>query len=240
MAKSGTKRVLRYSFGAAVCLVAAVNVLVGTAWYLCLIVAVAGAVIINGSGRRIFRAGVDRRGEVIFCRYIPWYEGNAYVLNVLVPLLGAAGVAAGSTPGNLAWLRYVGFLLLALTPVFLYGAIRAWRLSLLRITPLALTLQVAERRYEPVDIRRELVQSVEPKLVSNPVNSSTSLQIEIAYRAVGGGGETTTVIVGRGLTVEPINLANALVVWRDGADTEPAELMERVERLLQGRSAADV
>lgn len=70
---------LRYAFGGALCLLAGINVLIGSAWYLWLGIAACGVGIIYGSGRRTFGAGVSRTGDAIVCRYIPWYEGNTYV-----------------------------------------------------------------------------------------------------------------------------------------------------------------
>lgn len=57
--KGRWRRVLRYSFGGALCLLAVINLLVGAAWYLPLGVAATGGIILVGQ-RRIFRAGVDR------------------------------------------------------------------------------------------------------------------------------------------------------------------------------------
>ncbi|MGV0623900.1 hypothetical protein ABVK32_28825, partial [Mycobacterium kansasii] len=61
-AKGRWWRVLRYSFGGALCLLAGINVLVGSAWYLPVGAAAVGVGIIYGSGRRIFGAGVRRTG----------------------------------------------------------------------------------------------------------------------------------------------------------------------------------
>lgn len=237
-AKNRWKRVLRYSFGGALCLLAGINVLVGSAWYLSLIVAVAGSIIIVGQ-RRIFRAAVSRSGDKIVCRYIPWYEGNAYSTLVLIPLMGVAMVAAGCASGNPAWLRLGGIVVLGVTPLTVYGIVRMWLRSLLRITPLMLTVRLAERGSELTEIRRELVESIEPKIV--PLPYAESLQVAITYRPVDVGGDTTkTVILGLRLSVQPINLLNALVAWKDGANDSPSELLDRVERVLRGRSMAGV
>ncbi|MHC1406247.1 hypothetical protein ACYJ3A_16720, partial [Mycobacterium avium subsp. paratuberculosis] len=82
-------RVLRYAFGVALLLVTVVATSAGVRWYLSLIGFCTALLFVLGR-RRIFRPGVNRSGNEIVCRYLPWYEGNAYVLNVLVPLLGAA------------------------------------------------------------------------------------------------------------------------------------------------------
>jgi hypothetical protein len=232
--------VLRYAFGGALCLVAGVNVLIGSPWYLSLGVAATGGIILAGQ-RRIFRAGVSRSEDEIVCRYVPWFEGNAYIALVLVPLMGVAMVGAGSAPGNPVWLRYGGiFLLLGVTPLVVWGALRMWRRSLLAITPSTLTVRLAERGSELTEIRREQVESIEPKRVPQPV-SGEWLQAAITYRANGIGGDATnTVILGLRLTVRPDNLLNALIAWKDGADANSSELLDRIERILRGRSTADV
>ncbi|BBZ12323.1 hypothetical protein MBRA_25180 [Mycobacterium branderi] len=51
--------ILRYTFGGALCLLAGINLLIGSPWYLCLAIAAVAGIIILGHGR-IFRAGVSR------------------------------------------------------------------------------------------------------------------------------------------------------------------------------------
>ncbi|BCQ09747.1 hypothetical protein JMUB5695_03197 [Mycobacterium heckeshornense] len=238
-AKNRWKNAVRYSFGGALCLLAGINVLIGSAWYLALGVAVTGGIIIVGQ-RRIFRAAVSRSGDEIICRYIPWCEGNAYSTLVLIPLMGVASIAAGYAPGNPAWLRVTGIIILGVTPLTVYGIVRMWLRCLLRITPSALVVRLAERGSELTEIRRELVESIEPKRTPQPV-SGTWLQVAITYRAIDVGSDTTkTVVLGLRLTVQPINLLNALVVWKDGANDNPSELLDRVEQVLRGHSMAGV
>ncbi|BCO36857.1 hypothetical protein BMW24_011020 [Mycobacterium heckeshornense] len=237
-AKTRWKRALRYSFGGALCLLAGINVLIGSAWYLCLIVAVTGSIIVVGQ-RRIFRAGVSRSGDQIVCRYIPWYEGNAYFLNVLLPLMGVAMVAAGFAPGYPAWFRLGGIFLLVLIPLFTHSAIRMWRRCRLSISPATLAIRLAPT-WELIEIRRELVQAITSKVVSNGVGGQ-SLRVEIAYHDPDlSSGPTKTVVLSPQLSVEPINLLNALVVWKDGANDNPSELLDRVEQVLRGHSMAGV
>lgn len=232
-------RRLRYTFGAALFLLAAVAMSVGVQWYLSLIAFCAALMFILGR-RRIFRPGVTRAGEEIICRYIPWYEGNVYVLNVLIPLLAVAGISAGCAPGNPAWLRFTGILLLVLTPLFVSSAVRMWRRCLLRISPSALTVRLTAPKEELTEIRRECVVSIEPKVVPNG-RSGQSLQVAIAYRAADLGNDPTkTLLLGLQLTVQPINLLNALVAWKDGAHDNPSELLDRVERILRGHSTVGV
>lgn len=235
-AKAHGWRVLRYSFGGALCLVAVIDALVGARWSLAVGGAVIGAVILIGQ-RRIFRAAVSRTGDEIVCRYIPWYEGSAYSTTLLLPLMGLAMVDLGSTPGNPAWLRYGGFLLLGVTTLTVWGVVRMWRRCLLCITPSVLTVQLVDRGSELTEIRRELVESIEPRIVPLP-RGAQSLQVAVTYWPVAVGGDATkTLLLGLQLTVQPINLLHALVTWKDGARENPGELMDRVERILRGQSA---
>ncbi len=232
-------RVLRYCFGGALCLLAVIGVLVGTSWSLAVGVAVAGGVILIGQ-RRIFRAGVSRTRDEIVCRYIPWYEGNAYSATLLLPLMGLAMVDLGFRPGNPAWLRYGGFLLLGVTTLTVWGVVRMRRRCLLCITPSALTVRLVDRGSELTEIRRDLVESIEPKLIAQPAGAQ-SLQVAITYRPVDAVADTTkTVLLGLRLTVQPVNLLNALVAWKDGAHDGPSELLDRIELILRGQSTAGV
>lgn len=234
--KGRWRRVLRYSFGAALLLLAGINLLVGSSWYLPLGIAVTGGIILVGR-RRIFRPGVNRSGDEVVCRYIPWYEGNAYVLNMLVPALGVSSVGAGWAPGNPGWLRYTGIILLILTPVFVFSAVRMWRRCLLAISPSALSVRLAGPKDELTEIRRDCVLGIGPKVVPNGV-SGESLQVEIAYRAADLSSKT--VLLGLQLSVQPVNLVNALVAWKGGANDEPGELIDRIEGILRGRATAGV
>ncbi|GFG98102.1 hypothetical protein [Mycobacterium timonense] len=233
------RRGLRNIFGAALFLLAAVAMSVGVQWYLSLIALCAALMFILGR-RRIFRPGVTRAGDEIICRYIPWYEGNAYVLNVLVPLIAVASIGAGCAPGNPTWLRFTGILLLVLMPLFVSSAVRMWRRCLLCVSPSVLTVRLTAPKEGLTEIRRECVVSIEPKIVPNGV-SGQSLQVEIAYQAADLGNDATkTLLLGLQFTVQPVNLLNALVAWKDDAYDNPSELLGRVERILRGHSTVDV
>jgi hypothetical protein len=91
--------VLRYVLGGAVCLLTVVAARTGLQWYWAVVVFCAAVALTLGR-RRIFRAGVTRTADEIVCRYIPWYEGNAYFLNVGLPLMGVAMISASYDPGN--------------------------------------------------------------------------------------------------------------------------------------------
>lgn len=244
MADSGVKgrwgRVLRYAFASLLLLFTVVATLTGVQWYWSLIGACTVSLLILGR-RRIFRPGVTRTADEIVCRYIPWYEGNAYFLNVGLPLMGLAMVAAGFTPGNPAWVRYGGYVLLGVMPIIVFSVVSMWRRCWLRISPSALTVRLASLKDGPIEIRREHVTSITPKMVPNSANGIPSLQVEIAYQAPDLTNETPqTVLLGLQLTVVPANLLNALLAWNDATNDDPSELLDRIERILKGRSMAGV
>jgi hypothetical protein len=243
MAGSGTKgrrgRVLRYTFGGALCLLAVVDTLTGIQWY-CSVVMLCGAILLILGRRRIFRPGVTRTSDEIVCRYLPWHEGNAYFLNVALPLMGIASIAAGYAPGNPAWLRYTGIMLLGVTPLCTFAAVRMWRRCFLRISPSALTVRLAAPKDKPTEIRRERVESITPEIVPNGVGGE-ALQVEIAYHPADLSTDATkTVLLGLQLSVQPINLLHALVAWKDATHYDPGELLDRIEGILRGRSTAGV
>ncbi|WP_431240049.1 hypothetical protein ACQ86B_11190 [Mycolicibacterium aichiense] len=189
--------------------------------------------------RRIMRAGVTRTSDAIVCRYLPWYEASAYLLNFALPLMGIAGIYAGYVPGNPVWLRFAGILLLLVTPLMTYAAFRMWSRCSLRFTPSTLTIRVADPKIRPGELTRDQVEAITPKWIANSVSGAKALQVEIAYRH----GDSTsdapeTVMLGLQLTVEPINLYGALVTWHDGAGADPTQLLDRIEGILRGRSTA--
>jgi hypothetical protein len=237
-AKRRWKKVPRYTFAAVLSLFAVVALRVGGSWYWSLTGFCTTGFIVVGQ-RRLVRTGVSRSEDKIVCRYIPWYEGNAYSALVLIPLMGVAGIAAGCAPGNPAWLLWVGIMIVGATLLTVYGIVLMWRRSLLHITPSTLTVRLAERRSELTEIRRELVESIEPTIV--PLPYARSLQVAITYRPVDASSDSTkTVIIGLRLSVRPINLLNALVAWKDGANDNPSELLDRIERVVRSRSLASV
>lgn len=114
-----------------------------------------------------------------------------------------------------------------------------WLRSLLCFSPSILTVRLAERGSQLTEIRREQVQSIEPKLVPLPPRAQ-SLQVAITYRSVDAGGATKTVLLGLRLTVQPADLFKALVAWKDGAHDNPSKLLDRIERILRGQPTAGV
>jgi len=236
MASSDTRGrwgpVLRYAFGGVLLLFTVAAASTGAQWYLPLIGFCMALIFILGR-RRIFRPAVNRSGHEIVCRYIPWYEGNAYILNLLIPLMGVAAVGAGFAPGNPAWLRYVGIILLVLVPLFVFSALRMWHRCVLRISPSMLIVSLAAPKDQLTEIRRECVLSIEPTPSLNG-QSGSSPQVEISYRTGDLNGHATKkVLLGPQLTVQPINLLNALIAWKDGDNGNANELLDLVERILR-------
>ncbi|PXX13194.1 hypothetical protein [Mycolicibacterium moriokaense] len=239
-AKGGWGRLLRYIVGGTLCLLTVVATWAGLQWYWSLVGFCVAFLFILGR-RRIFRAGISRSADEIECRYIPWYEGNAYFLSVGLPLMGVASTAAGFAPGNPKWLRFTGIILLCVMPAIVFSVVTMWRRCFLRISPSTLTVRLAASKDESIEITRERVQSITPRMIQNAVNGTRSLQVEIAYRAADLSGDTTkTVLLGLQLTVQPTNLLNALVAWKEATLDDPTELLDRIERILLGRSMAGV
>ncbi|BBZ12322.1 hypothetical protein MBRA_25170 [Mycobacterium branderi] len=107
-------------------------------------------------------------------------------------------------------------------------------------------MQLGGRGSEMTEIRRECVDSIEPKMV--PIGAFQSLQVAITYRPIDSGtGSTKTVLVGPPpgpeaiqLSVQPNNLLDALVAWKDATNESPSALLDRIERILRGRAMAGV
>jgi len=229
-------RALRYAFGGALCVLAGLNALIGSAWYISLGVAVVGAIIMLG-GRRIFRPGVTRTADEILCRFVLWYEGDTYLLLMLIPLMGVAMIGAGYAPAYPAWLRFGGIFLLGLTPLMLFAGLRMWRRSVLRITPSELNVRLATLRDRGTAIQREAIESIESKMAPNAV-SGRSLQVQITYHPADSNAET--ILLGPQLSVQPSDLLDALVAWKDAPYADPHELLDAIERILRGHSTAGV
>ena len=226
---------LRYCAGGLLCLLAIAGLISGGRWFWSLISLCAAYLIVLGR-RRIFRPGITRAADEIVCRYLPWYEGNAIFGCVLLPLMGVAAVAAGYTPGNPSWLRFVGGVLLLVTPLSVYSVVSMWRRCILVISESALMVRLAGPKDELTTIPRRSILSISPKMVPNGV-SGESLQVKIDYASQDSTGDSAkTVLLGLQLTVRPVDLPNALSTWNEGA-SDPSELMDRVERILRGRPA---
>jgi hypothetical protein len=243
---SGAKRlrwgsVVRYALAGALGVVAVVAAVKGLPWYLIAFVPVITSFVVLGR-RRILRAAVTRTadGEIV-CRFVPWFEGDAYLVNIAIPLLGVAALGFGFAPGEPVWLRFVGFLLVGLVPLFVYGTYRRWRLSLVRITPSALALRVpTSRKQEPTTIARERVVSITLK-TRYTSGGLPVLQVEVTYHRTDSTADTaTSMLLGQDLTVQPTNLYRALTTWHDTTGAAPPALMDRIERTLRAGSKVHV
>lgn len=232
-------RVLRYTFAAFLCLLAIVDSRVGFPWYGTVVILCTAVGFVLGR-RRIFHPGINHAAGEIVCRYVPWYEGNAYFLCLLLPLMGIATLMAGRDPEYPTGLQVGGIVLLVLTPLFVHSLERLWRRCLLCISPSALTVRLVARGAELTEIRREHVESITPMIVTNGVGGQ-SLQVEISYHCPdSSSNQTETVLLGLHLTVQPINLLNALVAWKDATNEDPDELLDRIEQILRGRLTVGV
>lgn len=239
MTTSRPARLLRYVFAGLLALIFVIATWAGMQWYWSLIGGCTVCVLVLGR-RRMFRPGVTRTTDAVVCSYVPWFEGNVYVLNIVLPLMALAMIAAGYEPGNPAWFPFGGVILLLLTPLFTSSAYRMWRRSFLRITSSELRTRSAAPKDELAVIPRGAVETIAPKIVPNGVGGEW-LQVEICYRTGDLSSDPAkTILLGLQLTVEPANLCRALMAWQEAAADDPDELMARIERILRGHATADV
>lgn len=173
------------------------------------------------------------------CRYVPWFEGTSYFAFLLLPVIAVASLSAGFASGNPTWLRFVGFGLLGITPIGMYSVVSMWRRCILIFSPSALAIRTAAPKDVLTEVPRHRVRSIAPKFVPNGV-SGGSLQVEIVYETSDSNADTKTVLLGLQLSVQPQNLLDALVAWKDATGDDPNELLDRIEGILQGRSSAVV
>ena len=199
-----------------------------------------------GSGR-VYRPAVTRAGDSITCRYNPWREATFYLSLIGVPLLGCLTIAGASLIGRGSpsiW-RIVGILIIAVTPIPVFVLMRQSRRSLLRITPLSLTVAAPGQQPAPTEIPRADVQSINP--TGRLGNGVTAPVTEITYQD-GNATPTSshTVLFGptntkktAWLTVEQADLLGGLQAWKDGDPNDPG-LMDRVEAILRGQAPNSV
>ena len=210
--------------------------------YLSLSIGVGGVGGLLAWGRALYGTGVIRDGEAIVCRYVPWLEGTCYVLPMFVAF-GITAIGLGGRPGYPGFSRYIGIGLLALTPLGLLAMARLRRLSVLRITPEAITVQAPGRPYpsqlfrsQPVEITRGSVEAVASKFT--PMAAQIAHEVQITYRTNDSEAPKTWVFGPPSpcqLTVEPSNLLTALQMWKD-ADAGDPGLMSRLEPILSSRT----
>jgi hypothetical protein len=227
---------MRYLFGGVLGLIAAAATGSGAPWYVGLGVLAAAVIVIVGR-RRIFRPAVLRVDGEIVCRYVPWFEGNAFLLDVVTPLVGIASLGAAAAPGNPQWLLVTGILLIGLAPAFVLADLRLWRRCFLRFSAPALTVRLPAG--DTTMLARERVESIKPETILDG-DSGSSLKIEIAYRAddLSGPNQIRTLKLGSQWTVQPKNLLAALLAWSADDSDDPIPLMDRIEHILRDGDAA--
>jgi hypothetical protein len=220
----------------------------GKPWYSALLGFTLGLALLVGFGR-LFRAGVSTVATEVVCRFTPWFEGNFYLVCVLLPLIGVATVAManadvsvrGLSPG---FLRFFGIVFLSATPLAVWGVARQWRRCQLRIGRSVLTVGVIKPGPTPILIPREDVEAITTEIVTPGTQVTFKVpQIAIVYRSADSGSPLKTIEIGPNvanaresglqLSVKPDNLARALTVWKDGSSDDP-ELLDRVEAMLRG------
>jgi hypothetical protein len=221
--------------------VAAAN---GWGWFFLLFGLSLGLIFMFGFPQsRVLKAGISRTPEIV-CRYVPWFQGNFYVL-VALPLLVISGTGLGLTTGwdaeNIVG-AIAGIVLLALAVSGFRSQARLWRRCRLRIGQSELAIEVIKAGAAPIVIPREAVQAINTKIVDDGgVDGSPTRYVALVYG--GGGGQPETIHIGRQraesgllLSVKPQNLERALAAWKNGGSDDP-ELLDRVEAILRGRSA---
>lgn len=193
--------------------------------------------------RRILPVGVSRHGDAVVCRYIPWYEMNAYAMFLVMPLIGISLLAAGLEPGRPVWLRFTGLLVLGAVVLAGYFVIQMWQRSLLEISPNAVTVRLPARGSERTTILRSRIQSITDAEaeVGAAFAPARVTQIAIAYQGADPGTAVQTVLIGpppgktaMQLSVNQLNLFSALQAWKDDDVTSPG-MMNRVEAILRGK-----
>jgi hypothetical protein len=198
--------------------------------------------------RRIPLIGVSREGGAVVCRYVPWYELNAYMMFGAFPLLGISTFVAGLQPGRPGWLIVAGLLILGIVVLGGYFAVQMWRRCLLRITPTALTVRLPARGSQLTEIARSRIESITDAQaqVGAAFAPATVTQIAIAYRPADPGTATQTVLIGpppgktaMQVSVHQPNMITALHAWKD-ADPDDPGLMDRIEAILRGKAPHSV
>ena len=189
----------------------------------------AGAVMgLIGLGRPLYRSAVHRVGEQdIVCRFVPWYQSTTLSATTTFPVMGVAVIWWGRDVDS-AWLRFVGYVLLALGVAFIGLAVFQCTNRLI-ISPAALRVRVGRW----FDIPREQVVAIRPMLFTSVGTLQTTRHWDLVYVPAGGGANRIMAQIDRQFSVDPDNLAAALQVWKDGDPCDPG-LPDRVERLLRG------
>lgn len=212
-------------------------------WYFIAAAAVFGVVLIVVGSGRIYRPAVTRTADNIECRYAPWHEATFYLALIGMPLLGYMMIVGGAMSGRGSpslW-RIVGILVMVATPIPVFVFALQRRRSLVRITPLTLTVPVRAHRHVLTEIPRDRIQSI--TLTAGQLSNSANAPVtQITYQDQGSqqivlfgptGAKKTT-----WLTVEQADLLAALQSWKRSDRNDPA-LMDRTESILRGSASAN-
>ena len=219
--------------------VAAAN---GWSWFFLLFGLSLGLIFMFGFPQsRVLKAGISRTPEIL-CRYVPWFQGDFYVLVaslLLVISVIGLGLSKGWDAENIVG-AIAGIVLLALAVSGFRSQARLWRRCRLRIGQSELAIEVIKAGAAPIVVPREAVQAINTEIVDGGIDGSTTRYLALVYG--GGGGQPETIHIGRHtaesgllLSVKPQNLERALAAWKDGGSDDP-ELLDRVEAILRGRS----
>ena len=143
-------------------------------------------------------------------------------------MVGAATVAAGRGPSDSMWISVPGWLILTLGLVFALHTVLQCANRLI-LTPSLLTVRILHRRY---DIPRERVIGLTPRTLTFTVAGRNPLHFDLVYAPDGGGTNRMLMFLDMQFSVEPANLAQALLAWKNADPTE-AGLMDRLEAILR-------
>lgn len=220
--------------GIGMLVLAGVDALIGSDWYVSLGLAACGVLVLLWLGRPVFRSAVYRSGaQEVVCRYVPWYQANAIATSVALPLIGIAMIAAGSAAVGPAWLRYGGYFILALGAAFALLSVFMGLTNQLRFTPSVLALRIG-RNFE---VSRESFVSIKPRALTGSAAWEGVAHFDLVYAPADGGSNRAVMVMDRQFSVETANLAAALQAWKDGDANDPG-LIDRIERILRGQSPA--
>ena len=208
-------------------------------WFGPLGFAIASAGMYAAASSRLYRPAVTRTADGLTCRYNLLREGPLYLLLLVLPGMAIVGIANSSE-----LLRLGGYLLLVLMPIGLFVYVLAWRRGRLQITPTALTVPLPDQRWALADIPRERILSITAG-TGRRSNGETGPITQVAYQPADSSAPAT-VLIGPSnskkavwLTVDQADLVSGLQTWKNGDPRDPA-LLDRVEALLRGTTAADV
>ena len=251
--KLGWAEVLGYIIGGLMLLPAVLNSSLGAPLYQVAGLAAGGLITIAGSltflgNRRVLPLGIFRDGDSVVCRYIPWFEMNAYIMFVVVPIVGISAVAAGSIPGKPGWLRFFGLLILGIVVLAGYFVVQMWRRCLVTFGRSSVTVRLPARGSGFTEVSRPQVLSITSAdaEVGAAFAPATVKQVALTYQSADQSSDTRTVLIGPPagktalqVSVAPTAVYNALLAWKD-ADPNDPRLMDRIEAILRGKEPASV